>query len=861
MVVNIGDLYDTPTKDIEGFNERLVKLFPGIKKHFCSLGYEGGFLERLKEGTYVSHVMEHLILELQSIMGYEVYYGKTRVVSEPSLYYIVFEYVNEKCAIECGRAAIDIISALVENKDIDTEKILEEIKKVAVESELGPSTKAIYDEARRRGIPVMRLGDGSLLQLGYGKYSRMVQASLTDATSCISADIASNKQLAKQLLMQNDIPVPYGDIVYTEEAAVRLAASIGYPVVVKPYDSNQGKGVTLNITEESQVRLAYNEALKYSKFVIVEKFIEGKDYRVLVIGDKVSAVAERTPPIITGDGVHTIKELVEIENKNPLRGDGHEKPLTKIKLDNVSRLLLTRSGLDENYIPAANEKIKLRENGNLSTGGSARSCKDEIHPDNAKMAINAAKIIGLDIAGIDIIAQDISKPIDGENGAIIEVNAAPGLRMHLYPSEGRAENVASDVLDMMFPKDKPYSIPIVAITGTNGKTTTTRLVKHTISLTGKKVGMTSTSGVYIGEKCILKGDNTGPASAKLVLTNREVEAAVLETARGGIVRKGLGYDLADVGVITNISEDHLGLDNVDTLEDLAYVKSLVIEAVKPDGYAVINADDLMADFLIKRARSKIILFSKQKDNLLIKSHIKKGGRAVYVSDGIMYIHHEKGTLPLIKIENIPITMGGKLDCNIENSLAASAALYALGIPIDTIKAGLKTFNPDVKSNPGRFNIFDMGNFKVMLDYGHNPAGYKAVIDFINKMDVKRCVGVIGMPGDRPDRSIKEVGVMCSRAFSRIYIKEDRDLRGRAPGEVAGIFYNAIIGSGYKKDNVIVINSELKALEAAILDAQPGDLIVMFYEEFEPAVELINKFKDELSQNRVKKEIAVGGVML
>lgn len=856
IVVDIGDLHNVPTKDMDGFNDRLLKLFPGIRDHCCSLGYRGGFVERLKEGTYIGHVIEHLTLELQSMMGYEVYYGKTRVVREPFLYYIVFEYMNEKCGIECGRTAVEIVWNLAKNESIDAAGIFDNLKKISVESELGPSTKAIFDEARKRGIPAMRLGNESLIQLGYGKYSRLVQASLTDTPSCISVDIAGNKHLTKQILTDNDIPVPYGDIAYTEESAVRLARSIGYPVVIKPYDGNQGKGVTLNISNEAQVRLAYNEAIKFSRGVIVEKFIKGRDYRVLVVGDKVSAVSERRPPEVIGDGIHTIKELMEIENRNPLRGDGHEKPLTKIKLDNVAKLVLSTRSLDENYIPAVNETVGLRENGNLSTGGSARNCTGEIHPYNALIAVKAAKAIGLDIAGIDITMEDISRPMDQDNGAIIEINAAPGLRMHLYPTEGQSDNVAADIIDMMYPPGKSCTIPIVSITGTNGKTTTTRLVRHTLSLTGKKVGMTSTSGVYIGDECILKGDNTGPVSARLVLSNREVEAAVLETARGGIVRKGLGYDLADVGVVINISEDHLGLDNVNTLEDLAFVKSLVIEAVKPDGYAVINADDQMADYLIKRARCKLVLFSRQEDNLMILNHMRRGGRAVYVKDDIIYIYDHNKAMPLIKVEEIPITIGGIVDCNIENSLAATAALYSLNLSVEIIRAGLKTFNPDIKSNPGRFNIFNLGDFRVMLDYGHNPAGYKAVIDFINKIDANRYVGVIGMPGDRLDKNIREVGEMCSKAFSHIYIKEDEDLRGRKPGEVAGLFYDAIVKSRTKKENISIILSELKALETAMLDAQPGDLIVMFYEKFEPAIELINKFRHELEQNDLKPEVVV-----
>lgn len=856
MVINIGDLYHKETKEIEGFNENLLKLFPGLNKHYCSRGYEGGFVERLAEGTYIGHVTEHLILELQSLMGYEVYYGKTRLVSEPSVYYIIFEYVNEKCAVECGKAAVDIVSCLVDGKIPDTQQILNNIRKIVVEYELGPSTKAIVDEARKRGIPVTRVGNESLIQLGYGKYSRLVQASLTDAPNCISVDIASNKHLTKQILRDHMIPVPDGDVVDTEQSAVSLARSIGYPVALKPYDGNQGKGVALNLRSEDQVKEAFQEAMKHSKAVIIEKYIKGKDYRILVVGDKVSAVAERRPPCVVGDGMHTIKELVDMENDNPLRGDDHEKPLTKMKLDHVAKQMLGRSGLDEHYVPAANEVVNLRDNGNLSTGGTARDCTNEIHPYNCEIAIKAAKAIGLDIAGIDMTMEDISQPLSHTNGAVIEVNAAPGLRMHLYPTQGEAVNVAADIIDMMYPQGHPYSIPVVSITGTNGKTTTTRLVAHTLTLMGKTVGMTSTSGVYIGSQCILKGDNTGPISAKMVLSNKEVEVAVLETARGGIVRKGLGYDLADVGVITNLSEDHIGLDGLDTLEDLAYVKSLVIEAVKPNGCAVLNADDKMVKYLMKRAAGEVILFSKEHNNPLVLQHISAGGKAVIIKNSIIYVHDRKNIIPLLDAKDIPITFNGVLECNIENSLAAISTLYSLKIPIDVIQKGLKTFKPDVVSNPGRFNIFDMGNYKVMLDYSHNPAGYNAVVSFIRKLDdksIKRMIGVIGMPGDRLDRSIRQVGEICSKAFSKIYIKEDSDLRNREPGEVAGILYDAVLTGGCDKEKVEIIYSELRALETAMTNARPGDLIIMFYEHFEPSVDLINKIRQKQKYEAVECE--------
>lgn len=852
MEVDIGNLCEKPTCDMPGFNEYIVELFPGLKKHCCSLGYEGGFMDRLKEGTYIGHVIEHSIIELQNSLGYDVSFGKTRIYEEPSVYHIIYQYVDERCGIECGKTVINIVSDFLKDKLMDRNQfsaICDKLKKLKYESELGPSTKAIYDEAVKRGIPVKRIGNGSILQLGLGKNIKLVEASLTSLSSCVAVDIVSDKCLTKKILSDHKIPVPDGEIVYSEEEAVKAAESIGYPVVVKPCDGCQGKGVSTNLLTESEVKSAYKEASKHSKAIMVESYIEGKDYRILVVGDKVSAVSERKPPYVEGDGVHNIAELVEIKNQDPARGDDHEKPLTKISIDNVALELLKRNGFTVDYVPKKGEIVYLRSNTNLSTGGTAKDCTDEIHPDNKKVAIKAAKVLEIDVAGIDMKVRDISMPIGKDNGAIIEVNAAPGLRMHLYPSEGRPRNVAADILDMLYPKGSQHSIPIIAVTGTNGKTTTTRLIRHIIGLKGSKVGMTTTNGIFIGDECILEGDNTGPISANIVLSSKETEVAVLETARGGIIRGGLGYDLADVAVITNISDDHIGLDGIKDIGDLAYIKSLVVEAVKPEGSSVLNADDPMIEYLLGRARGNIILFSTDVNNKYIARHIKSGGVAVYLDEGYIHIYDNKD-LNVIEVKKIPITFNGCVKCNIENSLAAVSALYAAGIPSELIEMGLKTFMPDEKLNPGRFNLFDMGDFKVLLDYGHNPAGFKCVSDFVLSQKAKRYVGIIGVPGDRSNESIKESGILCSKVFTDIYIKEDNDLRGRQPGEVAQLLYDTIIDQGFKKENVKIILSEAEALETAIKNAIPGDLIVMFYQKFNQSLKIIkshmkSKVQEEL----------------
>lgn len=832
MIVDIGKYAEIPTNKIDGFNEKLLKSFPGLKTNCCGLGYEGGFVERLKTGTYLAHVLEHVILEMQYMLGCDVSYGKTRLIKEPSLYFLVYEFKNEVCGLECGKAGAFILNCFLNGEDIEIDEFLTYLKKVSQSADLGPSTSAIVNEAKKRNIPVTRIGHDSLVRLGCGRNSRIIESTLTDATSCISADISSNKQLTKYLLEEHQIPVPYGQIVYSEISAVMVASKIGVPVVIKPFDSNQGKGVRLNLTSEEEIKKAFKEASKFSSGIIVEKYVEGRDFRILVVGGKVRAVSERLPARVTGDGVHSIKELVGIVNMDKNRGDEHEKPLTKIKLDSVALNLLSKKNMSADTVPKKGEVISLRENANLSTGGVAIDCTDKIHPENAELAVRAARAIGLDIAGIDVVAQDISKSILDTGGAVVEVNTAPGIRMHLYPSVGKPRNVAKDIVDLLFPDEESCKFPIVSVTGTNGKTTTVRLIQHVLSLTGKCVGMTSTSGTFVGSKCICKGDNSGPVSAKSLLSNRQIDAAVLETARGGIVRGGLGYDLADVGVITNITGDHLGLDGIETIEDLAFVKSLVAEAVKKDGAAVLNAEDKMTPYVLNRVKVKPVLFYKD---------IKSGGKfkeldciRVFNDNGIIKIKDGASQFNVLPVASIPVTLGGLIECNVENCLAAVSALYALHVPVETIAKGLETFS----GNSGRFSIFELNGARIMLDYGHNPAGYEQVIKVCKRFEHSRLVGVIGMPGDRLDKDIKSVGEQCAGAFDRIYIKEDKDLRGRKNGEVASLFYDSIIKSGFAGSGVTIIEDELEALKEAVSDAAEGDLIVVLYEKMEPLVEFL-----------------------
>jgi cyanophycin synthetase len=827
MTVDIGDYGNTPTKDIPMFNDKLLNMLPGLTKNCCGLGYEGGFADRLKEGTYLAHVLEHVILEMQYALGYDVGFGKTRTIKAPSVYYLIFEYQNEVCGLECSKVAVFILNHLLAGKDILIGEFLDYLKKISVEAELGPSTEAIVNEAKKRGIPVTRIGHESLVRLGYGKNSRLVESTLTDATACICADISSNKQLSKHLLNEQRIPVPYGKVVYSEISALMAASQIGMPVVVKPLDSNQGKGVHLSLNLPNEIKEAFLCASRYSNGVIVEQFVKGKDYRVLVVGNEVRAVARRVPAHVTGDGHNTVKQLVEQINQDPRRGEKHERSLTKLRLDGIAAALLKKAGLSPESVPRNGETVLLRENGNLSTGGTAIDCTDIIHPDNAELAVQAANALGIDIAGVDIVTEDISQSILDTGGVIVEVNTAPGIRMHLYPSEGLPRNVAKDIVDYLFPTEETMKFPIVAVTGTNGKTTVARLTQHVLMTTGKTVGLTSTSGTFINHKCIARGDNSGPASARSLLSNKTITAAVLETARGGIVREGLGFDAADVGVITNITEDHLGQDGVETLSDLVFVKSLVAEAVKDGGAAVLNANDPTTPAVLDRIKClkarPILFYNGAKADARYDS---LDCARVFNDNGWIRIKDGGRTINVIHVREIPITLGGLVACNIDNALAATGALYGMGIVADKIKSGLMSFT----DNTGRFELYDYKDAMIMLDYGHNPAGYENVIKTCENLEHNRLVGVIGMPGDRLDSAIQEVGRLAAGAFDRMIIKEDADKRGRERGEIAHILFDAAIQSGFPASRAVVIEDELEALKKAVAEARSGDLIVVFYEK-------------------------------
>ncbi|NMM61574.1 cyanophycin synthetase [Clostridium sp. P21] len=846
--VDLEGYSDIPTKEIKGFNEKLIEMIPQLKEHRCGIDEDGGFVKRLKEGTYLAHVCEHIIIALQNILGMEVSYGKAREIFGDK-YYIIYQYIYKNTAVETGKVAVGLINSLIRDTAFDLESDLNLLKSILREEELGPSTLSIIKEVKKRNIPITKLGEGSMFQLGYGRNSKIMEATIDGNTKTVAVDIACDKLLTKELLYNQCLPVAEGGLVRNSLELLTKANRIEYPVVLKPRYGNQGKGVIVNIKNDKEAIRAYRSLSENFDNIIIEKNIFGKDYRVCVVDGEVVAVSQKIPPYVIGDGIRSVKQLIDQLNKDLRRGEGHEKPLTKIKVDEELKITILKKGYNLESVIRKGEKLILRETANLSTGGEAIDCTDDICEENIEMCKRAAKTIDLNICGIDVCCSDISKPI-GKDGAIIEVNAAPGIRMHHYPSKGASRNVAGAIVDMMF-KDTPKSTPIISVTGTNGKTTTTRLIAHVMSLAGYNVGMTTTGGIYINNKCVEKGDTTGYDSAKVILSSKEIDAAVLETARGGMIRRGLAYDLADVGVITNITEDHLGIDGIDTIEDLAYVKSLVAEAIKSKGYAVINADDPVSVTILNRIKSSIIMFSKDKYNPILINNIKQGGYGIYTHEGIIYVENQDQILPIVKVEDVMITLNGKLAYNVENAMAACAALVGLKVKYSTIRKGLISFYGDENCNPGRFNIYNVNGAKVILDYGHNIEGYKAVINGAKSMKHKRLVGIIGVPGDRTNSSTEYIGEISGESFDYIYIKEDMDKRGRKTGEIASILKKGVINSGFDKRKVEVILDEQEALRKAIDNAVIGDLIIIFFEKLEPLAKLVKE-----KVNTDKKQVAV-----
>ena len=844
MMLDIEDMEQRPSNLVEGFTDRLMKMMPSLYEHRCSEGVAGGFLTRLREGTWAGHIVEHIALELQCLVGTEVGYGKTRSAEKEGVYNIIYSYIEEKVGLEAGRAAVRVVAHLADGAPLDYAAELARLSRILDDVAYGPSTQAIIDRARERDIPTIRLNDRNLVQLGHGKYQRRIEATVTSLTSLIATDIACDKELTKRMLDDAGIPVPKGRVVESREEALEMADELGFPVVIKPLNANHGKGVAINLASPEEVSNAFERAADYSRDVIVERYIAGRDHRVLIVDGEVVAVAERVPAHVTGDGRLKLSELIEKENRNPMRGEGHEKALTKIFINEESERLIAEQGYTMESVPEEKATVWLKYTANISTGGTAVDRTDEIHHANVETAKRAAAIIGLDVAGVDMLTTDITQPLEETGGAICEVNAAPGFRMHVHPTVGKSRDVAGAVLNMLFPVGAPARVPIVAITGTNGKTTTSRMLAHILKMSGKKVGLTTTDGLYIDGKRILQGDLTGPWSAQMVLRDPKVDFAVLETARGGILRAGLGFDYCDIGAITNVSEDHLGLRGVDTLEELAYVKSIVIEVVRRDGYSILNAEDPHLVPLAERARGTLCYFSLDPDNEVIKKHFEQGGTGATLKDHSIVIRRGSSDLPAINLNSIPATFNGRAMFNVANAMVAALAAHLSGVGVSDIRAGLKTFDTHFYLSPGRLNMEEVGDFHVLLDYAHNVAAYRNVAAFIAKLNVERRVGVIAAAGDRRDIDIETMGRIAGEAFDRLIIKEDDNRRGRPSGETAEIMKRGAIAAGLAPDAVEVRLDEREAVDYALAQARKNDLVVITADDIKRTFDQIVKFRDE-----------------
>ncbi|MGV2827815.1 cyanophycin synthetase [Myxosarcina sp. GI1(2024)] len=844
MLLDLEELTEKPSNEIPGFYDGLVQILPSLIEHYCSRGYRGGFLERVREGTLMGHIVEHVALELQELAGMPVGFGRTRETSQQGVFNVVFEYVEEQSGRYAGRAAVRLCRSIVETGTYPTaelEQDLADLRDLKANTALGPSTEAIVKEAEARKIPWMWLSARAMLQLGYGANQKRIQATLSQNTGILAVELACDKEGTKTILGDAGIPVPKGTVIqYLDELETAIADVGGYPIVIKPLDGNHGRGITIEIDSWEEAEAAYDRASAASKTrsVIVERYYRGSDHRVLVVDGKVIAVAERIPAHVVGDGDSTIEELIEITNRDPNRGEGHDNVLTKILVDTTSERLLAKQGYNLGSILPLGETVYLRATANLSTGGIAIDRTDEIHPENVWLAQRVAKIIGLDIAGIDMVTPDISKPLREVDGVIVEVNAAPGFRMHAAPSRGLPRNVGASVLDMLFPRHTPSRIPIIAITGTNGKTTTTRLTAHIYRQTGKITGYTTTDGIYIQEYLVEKGDNTGPYSAGMILKDPTVEVAVLETARGGILRSGLAYDRCDIGIVLNVAADHLGLGGIDTIEQMARVKSVVPETVKPDGYAILNADDPLVAAMAQQVKSKVTYFSMNPDNPIILESVRRNGLAAVYENGYLSILEGNWTLRIEKAAKIPMTMGGMAPFMIANALAGCLAAFAQGVDIETIRRGVRSFRPSSDQTPGRMNLFDVRDYHVLVDYAHNPHGYKAVGDFVRNWEGAR-IGVIGGPGDRRDEDLILLGRISAQIFNRIIIKEDDDPRGRRVGEVADLIAKGIYQENPNATYDTILD-EVEAINLGLDRADRDNLVVIFPEQVNRAIDLIKR---------------------
>jgi len=860
--LDLAELERWPTMKLgRSFIDGLLEALPGLHEHGCSYETPGGFVRRMTEdeGTWLGHVLEHAAIEVQNVAGAKVTFGKTRSAGVPGHYHVVYQYEQAEVGLEAGRLALALLHSLLPDALRERGSVLEAFRfadqrdafiRFAQRRALGPSTASLVRAAEERDIPWLRLNNHSLIQFGHGRYQKRIQATITSQTHHIAVEIASDKEETNRILGDLGLPVPQQRLVYSEEEAARDATKLGFPVVVKPYNGNHGRGVSLNLGDAAHVRDAFHKAREHSRAVVVEQFITGRDFRMLVVNGQLIATAERVPGHVVGDGVHTVAQLVEITNQDPRRGIGHEKVLTRLELDHQAERCLRDRGYTGDSVPPKGDVVHLRLTGNLSTGGTAIDVTDVVHPDNVEMAIRAIKAIGLDVGGVDFISPDISESYRDVGGAICEVNAAPGFRMHVAPSDGKPRDVAGSVMEMLFPPGVPARIPIASITGTNGKTTTARMVAHILKLAGHTVGLTTTDGVYIDGQLTVKGDMTGPTAARMVLRDPSVDVAVLESARGGILRRGLGYKKCNVGAVLNIAADHLGLKGVDTLEQLAEVKRVVVEVAKDT--AILNADDPFTLRMADYTRAAHLCYVTMSINHpLVKEHIRAGGRAVVLEPGInghMITLFDHGAhIPLLWTHLVPATLEGRALHNVQNAMFAAGIAFSLGVKLEDIRHGLRTFDTTFFQAPGRMNVFDEHPFKVIVDYAHNPAAVKAMCDLLDRLEVNgRKILVLAAPGDRRDEDIAAIGEAAAGHFDHYICRRDDRLRGREPDEVPRMLSEALRSGGVPAGHIQVVPEEAKAVDAALHMAEPGDVLLMFADALTRTWEQVTRFQPTAS---------------
>ncbi|RLD22875.1 MAG: cyanophycin synthetase [Bacteroidetes bacterium] len=846
MVLDIEELEERPTNTIDGFLERLQAMFPTMYEHRCSVGEAGGFFQRVEEGTWMGHVIEHIALEVQTLAGMDVGFGRTRGYGEEGVYNVVFAYMEEEVGRYAARVSVKVAEALIAGETYDLSDDIQEMREIRENVRLGPSTGSIIEEAESRGIPWMRLNKYSLCQLGYGVNQKRIQATVTSQTSNIGVDIAGDKEDTKYLLEQAEVPVPKGEIIRRESNLKEATGYVGYPLVIKPISGNHGRGITTNVLNWEDALVAFDVAKKVSSSVIVEKFITGDDYRLLVIDYKLIAVAKRTPAHVVGDGKSTVQELIDEVNKDPKRGYGHEEVLTMIEVNDLTLGILEDAGKSTESVLEKDEILILKDTANLSTGGTAEDVTDLVHPYNIFMAERIARIVGLDICGIDIMTTDIGQPLPETGGAVLEVNAGPGFRMHLAPADGLPRNVAGHVIDMLYPPGATSRIPIVAVAGTNGKTTTTRLIAHIARMKGFKVGYTTTDGVYIQNRLMMTGDCTGPASAEFVLKDPTVDFAVLESARGGLLRAGLGFKNCDIGIVTNVSPDHLGLKGIHTVEQLARVKGVIPETVFPDGYAILNAEDDLVYDMRNNVQSKVALFALDEKNPRIVKHAKRGGLSAVYENGYITICKGEWKMRVAKAINVPLTFEGKALFMIQNVLPAVLTGYIRGFSIEDLKVSIESFIPSPAQTPGRLNLFRFKEFNLLLDYAHNPAGLRALHDMIKKMKGSPRVGMIAGIGDRRPEDNREIGAVAAEMFDEIIIRQDKNLRGKTEEELIEMIHEGIKSVDPNKP-VTIIPSEEEAITHAITKAKKGSLLVFCTDVVPDALNLVMSFKEKESK--------------